>query len=295
MQPVRRHGVDGAVFFSDIVVPLRLAGLEVWIEPGVGPVFSASVRSAQDVREVTSQELEEAPQISAAVAICARELDVPIIGFGGAPFTLAAYMVEGKPSRDHLAARALMHSDPESWDALMSWCARTTRRFMDIQIAAGAQIVQLFDSWAGALSRYDYEQFVLPYSQRVLANLPVPSIHFGTGTGHFLDLLARPATVLGVDYRIGLSQAAHLVPGKPLQGNIDPAYLEAPWPTLREHIDSVIAQGKAAPGHILNLGHGVPPHTDPDVLTRIVSHVKESAAGSDFDGAPKAAQERGAQ
>lgn len=275
MQPVRRHGVDGAVFFSDIVVPLKLAGLDVTIEPGVGPVFGSPIRGRADVVEITSRELEDTDKIAQGVAICARELDVPVIGFGGAPFTLAAYMVEGKPSRDHLGARQLMHAEPETWAQLMEWTARITRRFMEVQIEAGAQIVQLFDSWAGSLSRADYERFVLPYSRQALAGLPVPTIHFGTGTGHVLDLMAGAADVLGVDYRITLDDAAHLAPGKPLQGNIDPAYLAAPWPVLKEHVDAVIAAGEAAPGHILNLGHGVPPHTDPDVLTRIVNYVKE--------------------
>lgn len=279
MQPVRRHGVDGAVFFSDIVVPLKIAGLDVKIEPGVGPVFAQPITSRADIDRITQYTLEDSAEIRAAVEICVRELDVPVIGFGGAPFTLAAYMVEGRPSRDHLAARALMHADESGWDALMTWAAGITRRFIEIQIEAGAQLAQLFDSWAGSLSRHDYEKYVLPYSRLVLDGLDVPTIHFGTGTGHVLDLMAEPAAVLGVDYRIPLSQAATQAPGMPLQGNIDPALLGAPWEVLRNHVDDVVTAGRAAPSHILNLGHGVPPSTDPDVLTRIVDYVKETQAG----------------
>ncbi|MDO5723755.1 MAG: uroporphyrinogen decarboxylase [Flaviflexus sp.] len=274
MQPVRRHGVDGAVFFSDIVTPLKLAGIDVHIEPGVGPVFAEPLKTRADIRAVTSRGIEDASPITEAVSICARELSVPILGFGGAPFTLAAYLVEGKPSRDHLAARGLMHSDPQAWDELMTWCASITRQFLEIQIDAGASVVQLFDSWAGSLSRADYHKGVLPYSRQALAVSGVPRIHFGTGTGEFLDLMAEPADVLGVDHRIALSEAARRVPGVPLQGNINPAMLTAPWEVLARHIDEVLDEGAAAPAHIVNLGHGVPPTTDPDVLTRIVAYIK---------------------
>lgn len=274
MQPVRRHGVDGAVFFSDIVIPLKLAGVDVRIEPGVGPVFGSPIKTRDDIAEITSRRIEDSSAITRAIGICKEELDVPIIGFGGAPFTLAAYLVEGRPSRDHLAARGLMHSDPQAWDELMSWCADITRDFLNIQISAGASVVQLFDSWAGSLSRADYAKGVLPYSKTALSVEGVPRIHFGTGTGEFLDLMASAADALGVDHRIPLSEAARRVPGIALQGNLNPALLTAPWETLRTHIDEVLDEGKAAPAHILNLGHGVPPTTDPDVLSRIVSYVK---------------------
>ncbi|WP_211331379.1 uroporphyrinogen decarboxylase [Flaviflexus salsibiostraticola] len=276
MQPVRRHGVDGAVFFSDIVIPLKIAGIDVDIKPGVGPVFGRPVQSAADITELTSHTLEDSPEIREAIGICVQELDVPVLGFGGAPFTLAAYMVEGRPSRDHLGARALMHADPASWDRLMTWAADITGRFLEIQIEAGASVVQLFDSWAGSLSVADYESKVLPYSKLALERATVPTIHFGTGTSLFLEQMASCADVLGVDYRMPLDEVARRVPGKPLQGNIDPALLAAPWSVLEEHIDAVLAAGRAAPSHILNLGHGVPPTTDPDVLTRIVSYVKQT-------------------
>lgn len=272
-QPVRRHKVDAAIFFSDIVVPLRLAGIGVEIVPGVGPVIAEPVRTRSDVAKIADRCLEDEDLISRGLAAAAREVEVPVIGFAGAPFTVAAYLVEGKGTRDHLAARAMMHADPQAWDALLSWVARITRRFLEVQIEAGAQLVQLFDSWAGSLSRADYEAHVLPYSRRVLADLPVPAIHFGTGTGAFLDLMAEPAEVIGVDYRTPLDEAARRAPGKPVQGNINPAMLTAPWEVLREHIDAVLRAGAAAPAHIVNLGHGVPPTTDPAVLTRVVEYV----------------------
>lgn len=274
MQPVRRHGVDGAVFFSDIVTPLKVAGIDVDIKPGVGPVFGTSISSKADIDNLVSHRLEDSQEIRDAVKICVDELDVPVLGFGGAPFTLAAYLVEGKPSRDHLAARALMYSDPESWDRLMAWAADITGRFLEIQIEAGASVVQLFDSWAGSLSLKTYEEKVLPYSTRALSYATVPTIHFGTGTSTLLGQMASICDVLGVDYRVPLDSVAKRIPGKPLQGNIDPALLAAPWSVLEKHIDEVIEAGKAAPAHILNLGHGVPPTTDPEVLTKIVSYVK---------------------
>lgn len=274
MQPVRRHGVDGAVFFSDIVTPLKVAGIDVDIKPGVGPVFGNPITSPSEVDKLVAYEFEDSTEIRKAVEICVNELDVPVLGFGGAPFTLAAYLVEGKPSRDHLAARSLMYSDPVSWDRLMTWAADVTGRFLQVQIEAGASVVQLFDSWAGSLSKATYREKVLPYSERALSYANVPTIHFGTGTTGILPEMGSISSVLGVDYRIPLNEVAQLVSNKPLQGNLDPALLFAPWDVLRAHIDEVIESGRAAPSHILNLGHGVPPNTDPTVLTKIVSYVK---------------------
>ncbi|MDP9800987.1 uroporphyrinogen decarboxylase [Arcanobacterium wilhelmae] len=275
MQPVWRHGVDGAVFFSDIVIPLKLAGVDVEIAPGVGPVFAEPIRTRADVDRLVSREVTDWSAIEDGVRIVAHELTVPVIAFGGAPFTLAAYLVEGRPSRDHLAARTLMHSDLAAWNDLLAWCARLTRGFIQAQIRAGARIAQLFDSWAGSLSLANYEQHVFPHSSAALADLGVPTIHFGVGTAHLLQAMARATDVVGVDERTPLELAARLAPGKPLQGNIDPAMLAAPWEVLAAHVDAVIAAGRAAPAHILNLGHGVPPTTDPEVLTRLVAYVKE--------------------
>ena len=281
LQPVRRHRVDAAIFFSDIMVPLKLAGVGVDIAPGVGPVMEAPVRSASDVDSLVKLGLDDVSAISDAVALVARELAgtpsgdaswTPLIGFAGAPFTLAAYLVEGRPSRDHLAARAMMHADPASWDRLLTWCARISGEFMAAQVAAGASAVQLFDSWCGSLSLADYAARVAPFSRAALRLVTgVPRIHFGTGTGHLLGEMAKGADAVGVDYRTPLDLAADLVPGTPLQGNIDPALLGAGWEALEAHTRDVVERGRSAPGHVVNLGHGVPPETDPDVLTRLVA------------------------
>ncbi|PFG34962.1 uroporphyrinogen decarboxylase [Sanguibacter antarcticus] len=281
LQPVRRHGVDAGIFFSDIVVPLRLAGVDVDIAPGVGPVLGAAVRTSQDVDRLLEKELtdEAMAPVREAVALTVDQLGTtPLIGFAGAPFTLAAYMVEGRPSRDHLAARTMMHADPESWSRLTGWAADVTGRFLRGQVLAGASATQLFDSWAGSLSLADYETHVGPSSARALSHvhgLPVSVVHFGTGTVHLLPAMRSVgADVIGVDYRTPLDEANTLLGGTtPLQGNIDPAYLGAPWPVLEAHVRDVVERGRSAPAHVVNLGHGVPPETDPTVLTRIVELV----------------------
>ena len=328
LQPVRRHGVDAAVFFSDIMVPLRLAGLAVRIEPGLGPVLDEPVRTPADVARLTARRYGEgeaggagARAVEAGVrAACAvlgtptapggganlgeRPLAglaasrgsaswTPLIGFGGAPFTLAAYLVEGRASRDHLAARTLMHADPGAWDALMTWCARLTGDFIAAQVRAGASAAQLFDSWAGSLSPADYRARVAPYSALALSiarravspttGAPAPLIHFGTGTARLLaDMRAAGADAVGVDDRTDLAEAIAVLDGAgpepcPVQGNLDPALLAAPWEVLAPAVDACLEAGRAAPAHVVNLGHGVPPTTDPDVLTRLVARVHGSA------------------
>ncbi len=211
-----------------------------------------------------------------AVALLGGPGGTPVLGFAGAPFTLAAYLVEGGPSKDHLRARTLMHADPAAWQALMAWTADVSGAFLRAQVEAGAAAVQLFDSWAGALSLADYTAHVAPASERTLAHvrdLGVPTIHFGTGTGHLLAAMRDAgADAVGVDHRTPLDEANRALGGRtPLQGNIDPAMLAAPWPVLEAHVLDVVARGRTAPAHVLNLGHGVPPETDPDVLTRIVA------------------------
>ncbi|EYT60344.1 MULTISPECIES: uroporphyrinogen decarboxylase [Microbacterium] len=276
LQPVRRHGVDAAVFFSDIVIPLRLAGVEVEIEPGRGPVFANPVRTAADVDRITAIDPDDldGTAIAEAVRLVTAELgDTPLIGFAGAPFTLAAYLVEGGPSKEHLRARAMMHSDPASWNRLAGWLAQVSRRFLETQRDAGASVVQLFDSWAGSLSTADYRAFVAPHSHAALSGIGLPTIHFGVGTGPFLaDMrLDGVADGVGVDWRQPLDEAAAILgPDVTVQGNIDPALLSAPWAVLEAHVRDVVERGRAARAHILNLGHGVPPETDPDQLTRIV-------------------------
>jgi uroporphyrinogen decarboxylase len=297
LQPVRRHGVDAGIFFSDIVIPLRLAGVDVDIVPGKGPVMGQAVRTADDVARLTevdptSLDADTFAPITEAVKLTVAELgETPLIGFAGAPFTLAAYLVEGGPSKDHIRARTLMHADPAAWAKLMAWTADLTGAFLRAQVQAGASAAQLFDSWAGALSLGDYTDHVAPASTRALSHVRdltyevsgsegaetrnVPIVHFGVGTGELLKAMHEVgADVVGVDYRIPLDEASrrlgHIVP---LQGNVDPAMLSAPWEVLEAHVTDVLARGTDAPAHVLNLGHGVPPETDPTVLTRLVEFV----------------------
>lgn len=288
LQPVRRHDVDAAIFFSDIVIPLKLAGIGVEIQPGVGPVLDAPIRTAEDIAKLPELTDDMFAPIAEAVQLTVAELGPrPLIGFAGAPYTVAAYMVEGRPSRDHLGPRTMMHNDPEAWDRLMAWTAEASGRFLRAQIRAGASAGQLFDSWAGSLSRADYEHRVMPYSKQAIEQVAeftgangLPLVHFGTGTAEILDLMRDAgASVVGVDYRLPLDEANRRLgnaPGPdgrthvPLQGNIDPALLSADWEVLEAHVRDVIARGAEAPGHVLNLGHGVPPTTDPTVLTRVV-------------------------
>lgn len=372
LQPVRRHGVDAAIFFSDIMVPLRLAGVDVEIKPQVGPVLSTPIRTRDDVERLlgcgfgqgtwvshdgaTHQGAEGVAALHEAIALILTELGTPaqapqqgalqqgvpqslaqatqplaqaqavrptqsavpaqaqpapvaqptaaasatmpaaqaadwtpLIGFGGAPFTLAAYLVEGKPSRDHLAARSLMHADPPTWDLLMRWCAQVTGDFIALQISCGASAAQLFDSWAGSLSLTDYRERVAPYSALAIARAreaispttgkAAPLIHFATGSARLLpQMLAAGAQAVGVDDRTELDWAIDQLGGScPVQGNLNPALLTAPWPVIEQAIVECLRAGRQAPGHVFNLGHGVPPTTDPAVLTRIVEFVhKES-------------------
>ena len=279
LQPWRRHGVDAAIFFSDIVVPLKLAGVDVDIVPGRGPVLGAPIRTAADVAALAPLDPASLSPVTAGVARTVEQLgSTPLIGFAGAPFTLAAYLVEGGPSKDHLRARTLMHADPDTWAALMTWAADVTGAFLRAQILAGASAAQLFDSWAGSLSLADYTEHVAPYSRRAIAHvqdLGMPIVHFGVGTGELLGAMRDiGADVVGIDDRIPLDEGIRRLGGTvPVQGNINPALLAAPWPVLEAHVLDVIERGKSAPAHVVNLGHGVPPETDPDVLTRIVQLV----------------------
>ena len=374
LQPVRRHGVDAAVLFSDIMVPLRLAGVGVRIEPGVGPVITPPVRDAAQVAALTARRYGEGPDGAAGVRAIGRgaalavaelgspaapgagatagpdgsaegagaassarsplgrELDgrelaglahsadkagwTPLIGFGGAPFTLAAYLVEGRPSRDHLAARTLMHADPAAWDRLMTWCALLTGDFIATQVEAGASAVQLFDSWAGSLSPADYRARVAPYSALAIERArravspttgrPAPLIHFGTGTARILaPMRDAGARAVGVDERTDLAEAIAALADSaggpcPVQGNLDPALLGAGAGALERAVDACLEAGRAAPAHVFNLGHGVPPNADPAVLTGLVARVHDSAAWARTaaepwepgDGAPESAADR---
>lgn len=282
VQPVRRHAVDAGIFFSDIVVPLRLAGLDVEIVPGKGPVLAHPVRTAEDVAALPEIDDHALEPIREAVALTVAELgSIPLIGFAGAPFTVAAYMVEGGPSRDHLLPRTMMHARPRTWNALADWAARASGAFLRAQVMAGASVVQLFDSWAGSLSVRDYLDHVVGHSATALAavaDTPVPRIHFGTGTGELLGAMRDAgAEAVGVDHRIPLEEANRRLGGRTvLQGNIDPALLPAPSSVLYRHVDEVLRGGALAPGHVVNLGHGVPPEADPNVLTDLVKYIHES-------------------
>jgi len=278
-QPVRRHGVDAAIFFSDIMVPVRLAGLGVRIVPGVGPVLDAPVRTAADVDALPELEPEALDPITSGVHLAAAELgDTPLIGFCGAPFTVASYLVEGGPSRDHARTLALLDADPGLWHALLGWVARTTAAFLRAQVLAGASAVQLFDSWVGALTPEQYRAAAQPHSAAVLASvagLGVPRVHFGTRSRvHLVAMRDAGADVMGVDASTSLADANHLLGGAtPLQGNLDPALLAGGWEELAAALRRVLDDGRAAPGHVVNLGHGVPPQADPGTLTRLVDLV----------------------
>ena len=290
MQPVRRHGVDAAIFFSDIVIPLKLAGLDVDIKPGVGPVLENPVRTKGAADELHLIDVDAFSPITTAVGMLVKELgSTPLIGFGGAPFTLASYLIEGGPSKDLPHSREMMRNQPELWAQILNWCADITAQFISAQVVAGASALQVFDSWAGRLSPEEYETFAKPYSVRLFAQLAllvdkdgdaVPRVHFGVGTELLLKSMHEVgATVMGIDSHTELARASELFKNKvPLQGNISSELLNSDWKTLTKHIDAVVASGANAPGHVVNLGHGVPPETNPDVLTRITEYIHRTTA-----------------
>jgi uroporphyrinogen decarboxylase len=278
LQPVRRLGVDAAILFSDIVLPLKAVGVGLDIKPGVGPVVDEPFRGPGDIGRLRAlQPDEDCPYVAEAVRLLVKELNVPLIGFAGAPFTLASYLVEGGPSKTHARTKAFMYADPAGWADLTTRLADVSLAFLRAQVEAGASAVQVFDSWAGALSAADYEAYVLPASRRIfagLADLGVPRIHFGVGTGELLRLMGEAgADVVGVDFHVGLDEGARRVgPDKAVQGNLDPAACLAPWPVVEARTRDVLARAPET-GHVFNLGHGVLPETDPDVLKRIVDLV----------------------
>ncbi len=288
LQPVRRYGVDAAVLFSDIVVPVHAVGFGIDIEPGRGPVVAEPFRSAGDLARLRPLEPEaDMPYVIEAVKLAADELSpaVPLIGFAGAPFTVASYLIEGGPSRTFARVKTLMHADPGLWADLMERLGEMSAAFLAAQIGAGAQAVQLFDSWAGALSAAEYERFVLPATRRVLAtvaDLGVPAIVFGVGTGELLGAMAGAgAQVVGVDWRVPIDEARRRIgPDLAVQGNLDPAICLAPFEVVATEAREVLRRAGTAPGHIFNLGHGVLPETDPGVLAALVDLVHaEGRAG----------------
>ena len=279
LQPVRRYGVDAAIFFSDIVLPLKAVGVDLDIKPGVGPVVAAPVRTLADVAAIPDLIPEHVDFVSKAVAQLVGELGgTPLIGFAGAPFTVASYLVEGGPSRDHALTKAMMFGAPEVWEALLTKIAGISATYLEVQVAAGASAVQLFDSWAGALTPGDYAAHVAPHSAAVLARagaLGVPRIHFGVGTSSLLDLMGQAGgDVVGVDWRTPLSTAIGQVPERAVQGNLDPTLVFAPTEVMTARAAEIIEAGRAAHGHVFNLGHGVLPSTDPDQLSRLTDFVQ---------------------
>ena len=284
LQPVRRYRTDAAIVFSDIVLPLKAAGVDVDIVPGTGPVVATPVRTAADVDAIPPLRPDHVGFVADAVEQLVGELGgTPLIGFAGAPFTLASYLVEGGPSRDHARTKAMMHGAPEVWHALAARLAEISASFLEVQVSAGAAAIQLFDSWAGALSPADYAEFVQPHSRRLLERigaLDVPRIHFGVGTGELLPLMAQAgADVIGVDWRVPLDEASRRVgPGHAVQGNLDPALVFAPWDVLADKVRDVVGAGRRTPGHVFNLGHGVTPEMDPGVLARVVDLVHTESA-----------------
>ncbi|GAB3252889.1 uroporphyrinogen decarboxylase [Alteromonas gracilis] len=283
LQPVRRYGVDAAIFFSDIVLPLKAVGVDLDIKPGVGPVVAEPVRTLADVERIPDLTPDHVDFITESVRLLTAELGAtPLIGFAGAPFTVASYLVEGGPSKEHARTKALMFGAPEVWDALMRKIAGIAAAYLEVQVRAGASAVQLFDSWAGALTPDDYLTHVQPHSARVLeraGELGVPRIHFGVGTGELLGHMADAgADVVGVDWRVPLSEGIARAKGRVVQGNLDPTLVFAPTEVMLDRATRVLEAGRAAPGHVFNLGHGVIPSTDPDQLKRLTDHVHESTA-----------------
>ncbi|WP_281275942.1 uroporphyrinogen decarboxylase [Thermomonospora umbrina] len=284
MQPLRRYAVDAAIFFSDIMVPLKAIGVDLDIKPGVGPVVADPIRDRSGAAVLRRLSPDDVPYVTEAIGGLVGELGAtPLIGFSGAPFTLASYLIEGGPSKNHDHTKAMMYGDPVLWDDLMRRLADITIDYLKVQVEAGVSAIQLFDSWVGAVGPEDYRRSVLPHTRRIfeaMEPLGVPRIHFGVGTGELLGLMGEAgADVVGVDWRVPLDEAVRRVePGKALQGNLDPALLFAPWEVIEERARDVVARGRTAEGHVFNLGHGVLPTTDPDKLARLTDLVHEVSA-----------------
>lgn len=283
LQPVRRHDVDAAILFSDIVVPLKAAGVNVDIVPGRGPVMEKAVREKGDIGKLPILEAE-VPEVAQGIAGILDELTETqaLIGFVGAPFTLASYLIEGGPSKNHERTKALMHAEPETWHMLMRRLVPTIINYLRVQVDAGIDAMQLFDSWAGYLNERDYREFVLPYSQEILASVDIPRIHFGVGTGELLQAMSEAGSeVMGVDYRVAMDAAAQRVNSRVLQGNLDPALLFAGDDAVRQAVRTIRGEVERAQQrgdidtHIWNLGHGVLPTTDAEAITRAVSIIHE--------------------
>ncbi len=279
LQPVRRHRVDAAVLFADIMTPVLGMGIDVDLVEGVGPVVERPIRTPADVERLLVPDAEEAfASVLEAVRLVRSELEPEraVVGFCGGPFTVAGYLVEGRPSRELPRTKALMLSEPNTWAALLAKLSETFAAYVAATVRAGADVIQLFDSWVGTLSPERYREQVAPWSAAILSAVDVPTIHFGTGASHLLpDLAAAGGDVIGLDWRLPLDDGWSLVGERAVQGNLDPAALAAPWGVVEREADDVLARAAGRPGHIFNLGHGVLPDTNPEVLTRLAELVHE--------------------
>jgi uroporphyrinogen decarboxylase len=283
LQPVRAHGVDAAVMFADIMLPVLGMGVDVDLVEGVGPVIERPIESLADVERLRVPDPQESvPFILEAVRLVRDDLgpNLAVIGFAGGPFTVAGYLIEGKPTREFAKTKACMYGRPEVWHALLDKLAGTFAPYLAAKVNAGADVVQLFDSWVGALSAEDYREFVAPYSERVLAAVDVPTIHFGTGTLHLLgDMAAVGGDVIGLDWRVPIERGWEIVgPNRGVQGNLDPALLLGAWERAEAAALAILEAVAGRHGHVFNLGHGVLPDTDPEVLGRLAEFVHEKTS-----------------
>jgi uroporphyrinogen decarboxylase len=282
LQPVRRHDVDAAVMFADIMTPVLGMGIDVRLVEGVGPVIDEPIRTMADVERLRVPDPEEAfaPVLEAVRLVrAALRSEQAVVGFCGGPFTVAGYLVEGKPSREFALTKSLMLGEPDVWHALLEKLSATFAAYVAAKVRAGADVIQLFDSWVGALSPTHYREYVAPHSARVLAAVDVPTIHFGTGTATLLgEMASAGGDVIGLDWRIPLDTGWAKVPDHAVQGNLDPAVLLAPWEVVEREALDILDRAAGRPGHIFNLGHGVFPSVDPDTLTRLAAFVREQAS-----------------
>jgi len=281
LQPVEALGVDAAVMFTDIMFPVLGMGIDVELVENVGPVIAEPIATRADVERLHVSEADEsAPFVLAAVRLVREQLapERAVIGFCGGPFTVAGYLIEGKPSRDFVRVKTMMYREPDVWHALMDKLAEHFALYVNGKVAAGADVIQVFDSWVGALSPSDYEEFVAPYSARILATVEAPTIHFGTGTATLLGAMAEAGgDVIGLDWRIPLDRGwSEVGDDHGVQGNLDPAVLLGPWERIEAETRVILERAGGRPGHVFNLGHGVPPDTDPAVLRRLTEFVQEA-------------------
>lgn len=282
--PVEEYGVDAAILYKDIMSPLPAIGVDVDIKSGIGPVISNPVRSIADVEKLGQIDPEsDVPYVLETIKLLTEEqLNVPLIGFAGAPFTLASYMIEGGPSKNYNKTKAFMYAEPKAWFALMDKLADMTVIYVRAQVKAGAKAIQIFDSWVGALNVADYRTFIKPVMERIFSELRsenVPLIMFGVGASHLVkEWHDLPIDVVGLDWRLQIKEARAMGLTKTLQGNLDPSLLLAPWEVIEERVKEILDQGLSAPGHIFNLGHGVFPEVSPDTLKRLTSFIHEYSA-----------------